>query len=67
VPDRKKNEINPIDSAQAKQMRKLIYNPLFCLVFLSAARILPLRIAGNPCHRIVIKLQKKNPPGLRRV
>jgi hypothetical protein len=30
----KKNEINAIDSAQAKQMRKFIYSALFCLVFL---------------------------------
>jgi hypothetical protein len=63
----KKIEINGIDSLQAKQMRNLIYNALFWLLFLPAAFSATARIAGNPCHCLVTFYAKKNPPGLRRV
>jgi hypothetical protein len=63
----KKNEINAIDSLQAKQMRKLIFTTLFCLDFHPMQQPGTARIAGNACLETVMKLPKKNPPGSRRV
>jgi hypothetical protein len=62
VADGKKNEINGIDSPQAKQMRKLKNYPLFCLDFLAVADFGSCRIAGNPKHFKMTKPPKKNPP-----
>jgi hypothetical protein len=63
----KKNEINGIDSLQAKQMRKLIFTTLICFDFRWKFRQQTPRIAGNACLETVMNLPKKNPPGSRRV
>jgi hypothetical protein len=48
---------------QAKQLRKLIFRPLFCLVFLSAAMSATFRIAGNACHQIVKRKTRRTSGG----